>query len=55
MTFGCGNYQCKDCYPFQYACEFCEKQFPEPVANGVEFVCECGWITNQKERINEQK
>jgi len=49
MTFGCGNYKCKDCYPFQYGCEFCGETFPSPVPNGSTFQCECGWITNREQ------
>lgn len=32
-NFGCGNYDCLDCYPLIYRCEH-GTDFPEPVPNG---------------------
>jgi hypothetical protein len=53
--FGCGNYDCVDCYPFQYRCSFCDEEFPEPLANGKNYVCEvCEWEHNKKEDDNAQ-
>lgn len=48
MTYGCGSYACKECYPYQYACEMCDDRFPTPVANGEHYVCEnCDWATDE--------
>ena len=45
MTYGCGNYECKPCYPYVYRCE-CGLEYPEPIPNGEKIPeCEsCGWI-----------
>jgi hypothetical protein len=53
MSFGCGNYKCKPCYPFTYGCDYCGANFSLPVANGDEFVCDsCGYVTNSQDEEN---
>ena len=45
--YGCGNYSCLDCYPIQYACEYCFDLLNPPVKNCERFVCEnCDWENN---------
>jgi len=34
MTYGCGAYTCKSCYPFTYRCYECLTDYPTPVPNG---------------------
>jgi len=29
--YGCGSYQCVDCYPIQYGCDECGNDFDRPV------------------------
>jgi hypothetical protein len=33
MTYGCGAWDCKTCYPYVYRCE-CGADYPQPVLNG---------------------
>lgn len=43
-SYGCGNTTCKDCYPIQYGCDYCNKTFEAPIANGEDYSCaECGY------------
>lgn len=52
-TFGCGNYTCLDCYPFQYSCDWCGSAFEDPVPNGENYVClECDFDSNLLEVDN---
>jgi hypothetical protein len=48
MTFGCGAYTCKTCYPFQYGCDYCSFVFQVPLENGKDYICEeCGFESGQ--------
>lgn len=50
MAYGCGDYTCKNCYPYQYACAYCAEQFPKPIPNGEHYVCEhCNWATDEQD------
>ena len=43
-AYGCGLNTCKRCYPVQYACDYCNTELPEPIANGENYTCEeCGY------------
>lgn len=39
MTYGCGAYTCKTCYPYQYGCGECGARWDEPVAYGEKYLC----------------
>ena len=47
--YGCGNYECKSCYPIIYACGLCGETFPTPRANnGEPYTCdECGYDSGE--------
>jgi hypothetical protein len=46
--YGCGAYNCKDCYPLEYACADCMMMFDQPINNGTPYTCEeCGYKGNE--------
>ena len=41
-TYGCGASNCVRCYPIQYACDWCDTEWDNPIANGEDYTCpEC--------------
>jgi DNA-directed RNA polymerase subunit RPC12/RpoP len=49
--YGCGAWNCYDCYPYQYSCDDCSEMFSEPIENGSEYECEhCGYESFKGER-----
>lgn len=47
--YGCGADTCTDCYPIQYRCDYCNEDFPAPIANGEHYTCEeCGYDNKEE-------
>jgi hypothetical protein len=47
-SYGCGASECVSCYPLQYACEWCNEMFAQPIALGEVFICPmCDWTNNE--------
>jgi hypothetical protein len=48
--YGCGSWNCLACYPYQYSCDDCSEQFPEPIANNTQYDCpNCGYESYPRE------
>jgi DNA-directed RNA polymerase subunit RPC12/RpoP len=48
--YGCGAWNCYDCYPYQYACDDCSERFTTPIDNGTQYDCEhCGYESFPRE------
>jgi DNA-directed RNA polymerase subunit RPC12/RpoP len=49
-TYGCGSWNCYDCYPYQYSCDDCSEMFTTPIDNGTQYDCEhCGYESFPRE------
>lgn len=54
--YGCGAWDCVDCYPLEYSCDWCEEQFETPILNGQRVYCDCcGAMTNEWKEWTEQQ